>query len=609
MKLLKIVNTCNQIEINSFYKVLNEIISQLEEHEKIELEKKTDAEHFVKAFNQPTINLLYKKRLQSALNNNLMLDLITDIFIKDGNSIMSRDWFNELFQQEIKELKSSISDFRKLFNDEDNPSDINSHRLRDYKTFKSCVQTAYSNDLNSGANEKITLDELSILQTLKSSLGLSNEEARGIYYLIIGEKELEHLDIDKIITMARDECTLFHIRKQNTIFIPDEFLSILREIKGISLPDKFTRRILKALPDKQINMIKKNHGIKETERHFKIEAIVKQGINIYDILTEEVFSVDDKIPARMEFLKNLIENKLEIHLSSIGRTMDDRISNLIEYFNEQDNESNLGIARDGYEKMIKDLIAFNSEVDLLIRKEFQIQKNVELTAENMLDYSIRPRDILYLLPETLLVEFCSKMSLSHRGKNKVTVILGNYKDEKNLHLENYILIANNDIDGLKNQGIGNINVGIEFENVTRAIFTSLGFTVNEALRGEINSNKDKADIILDLGDNKIIIIECKSSKESYSKFSTVTRQMASYYKHYEKAGYTVEKCLLASGRFSEDMKQECEFFSEFDLTLIEAETLLNIHDEFKGMNRGDFPYRLFKPGVLSENVTVQALKR
>ena len=397
--------------------------------EKIELEKKTDAEHFVKAFNQPTINHLYKKRLEAALNNNLLLDLITDIFIKDGNSIMSRDWFNELFQAEIKELRSTISDFKKLFDMESNPFDSDSHRIRDYKTFKACVQTAYSNDLKSGAIEKITLDELSIIQTLKSSLGLSNEEARGIYYLIVGEKELEHLDIDKIITMARDECTLFHIRKQNTIFIPDEFISILREIKGISLPDKFTRRILKALPDKQINMIKKNHGIKETERHHKIEAIIKQGINIYDILSEEIYSPDEKIPARMETLKDLIENKLEIHLTSMGRTMADRISNLVSYFKEQDSDSNIGISRDGYEKMIRDLIYFNGGIESQIREEFQIQKNVKLSAENLLDYSIRPRDILYLLPNNRVMNFCAHKDLSTRGKNKINVILGNYRNE------------------------------------------------------------------------------------------------------------------------------------------------------------------------------------
>lgn len=607
MKLLKIVNKCNQIEINPFYKILNDIIPQIDE--KIELEKKTDAEHFVKAFTHPAINKFYSERLKTVLNNNLLLDLITDIFIKDGNCIMSRDWFNELFQAEVRELKSTIKDFKALFEKGENPFDAEISRIRDYKIFKSCTKTAYTNDLRSGVAEKITLDELSILQTLKSSLGLSSEESRAIYYLVVGEKELDNLDIDNIITMAKDECTIFYIKKKNTIYIPDEFISILREIKGISLPDKFSRRILKALPDKNINMVKKIHGIKETERHSKIEAIIKQGVSIYDILTDEIFSPQDRLQDRKDFLKDIIENKLEIHLSNTGRTIEERINILIDYLLDQDTDSNIGIARDGYDKLLRDLIDHSKEVDKLVREEFQIQKTVELNAENLLDYSIRPRDILYLLPQNTLTAFCTEQSISYRGKNKVNAVLGNYRKSENLYLENYILIANNDYDALKNQGIQNINIGLEFEGTTKMILDRLGFNVNEELRSTINSKNEKADIILDLGDNKIIIVECKSSKESYSKFATVTRQMNSYYKHYEKKGFSVEKCLLVSGTFTEDMKQESETFYDFDLTLVEAETLFNIHEEYKSIDKKKFPYRLFKPGVLSENITINALKK
>ena len=519
MKLLKIVNKCNQIEINPFYKVLNDIISQIDE--KIELEKKTDAEHFVKAFTHPAINKLYANRLMTVLNNNLLLDLITDIIIKDGNCIMSRDWFNELFHAEVKKLKSTIKDFKALFDKGENPFDADPSRIRDYKIFKACASTAFTNDLKNGAQEKITLDELSILQTLKSSLGLSSEESRALYYLVVGEKELDNLNIDDIITLAKDESTIFYKKNENTIYIPDEFISILRDIKGIQLPDKFTRRILKALPDKNINMVKKLHGIKETERHSKIEEIIKQGVSIYDILTDEIFTQNDKLQDRKDFLKDIIENKLEIHLPNTGRTIEERINFLIDYLLEQDTDSNLGIARDGYDKLLRDLTAHSKEIEQMIREEFQIQKTVELNAENMLDYNIRPRDILYLLPQNNLMSFCTDHKISYRGKNKVNAVLGNYRKSENLYLENYILIANNDYDGLKNQGIHNINVGFEFEGTTKMIFERLGFNVNEELRTAINSKNEKADIVLDLGDNKLIIVECKSSKESYSKFSTV----------------------------------------------------------------------------------------
>lgn len=576
--------------------------------EKIELEKNTDAEHYVRTFNKVSIYKEYKERLQKAINDNLLLDLITDIFIKDGNCIMSRDWFNELFKQEILSLKSIIDDFKELFGGNSNPFEAEDSRIRDYNVFRACVSTAFHNDEAKGKNASISLDELSVLQTLKVELGLSNEEARGIYYLEIGDDELNNLDIDEVIIMAKNEGLIFNINSKKTILVPDEFVKILRDIKGIPLADKFTRRILKALPDKQINKIKRNHGIKESEKHLKIEAIIKRGINIYDILSQEIYEQGDKTSIKMEFLKGFIEGSLDIHLNTLGRTVNDRIRLLVEYFMEQDNESNLGITRDGYDQLLRELFDFDNGIDACIREEFQIQPNVILNAETLLDYSIRPKDILYLIPLKQLVDFCSLKNLSHKGKNKVQVILNSYQNSENLYLQHYTLFAKNDISGLKNQGISGIDVGIEFENTTKTIFKGLGFNVNESLRAKINTNKEKADIVLDLGNDKVIIVECKASKDSYSTFSTVSRQLASYHKHYTENGYTVEKCILASGSFTDDMKQEVDKFYNFDVTLVEAETLVNIHDKFKSLNKREFPFRLFKPGVLSEMSTISALK-
>ena len=56
------------------------------------------------------------------------------------------------------------------------------------------------------------------------------------------------------------------------------------------------------------------------------------------------------------------------------------------------------------------------------------------------------------------------------------------------------------------------------------------------------------------------------------------------------------------------MKQEVNKFYDFDITLIEAETLINIHDEFKSLKHKQFPFRLFKSGLLSEMNTVSALR-
>ena len=67
-------------------------------------------------------------------------------------------------------------------------------------------------------------------------------------------------------------------------------------------------------------------------------------------------------------------------------------------------------------------------------------------------------------------------------------------------------------------------LGLKFEDVTQAVFEKLGFNV--VFRKSIIH---KIDLVLNLGDDGLIIIECKTIKESgYNKFSSVTRQMKSY---------------------------------------------------------------------------------
>lgn len=91
---------------------------------------------------------------------------------------------------------------------------------------------------------------------------------------------------------------------------------MLREIKGISLAEKYTRRIVKCLDDRQINKIKKNYGIKEVERYEKIESIIKKGVSIRKILSDEIFDEKTRENEKKKILYDIIENKLEIHLAS-----------------------------------------------------------------------------------------------------------------------------------------------------------------------------------------------------------------------------------------------------------------------------------------------------
>ncbi|MCJ7814204.1 MAG: hypothetical protein MUP34_02145 [Candidatus Atribacteria bacterium] len=606
MKLLKIINVMTQSEISRFYNILTAIISEIDES--ISLEKSTDAEDFVKTFNSPEINNKYQLELKKSLQNDVFLDILSDIIVRDGNCMMSRDWLKVLAEKEIKSIKERMKFFQEIL--ESKNRDIETKRIRDYRIFLNCTKTAFDNDLSAGNEARISAGECTILFTLKNELGLSNDEYRTLLYLAIGNCELEKLDIDESIRKLRDNGIAFFKRSSQNIYIPDEIINMLREIKGINLAEKFTRRIIKCLDDRQINKIKKNHGIKEIERYEKIESIIKKGVSVRKILSDEIFDEDTKENEKKKILFDIIDNKLEIHLTSYGKTVDERIDHLLTYFKKLNEDTNIGISRDGFERMLQDLKKLKN-VEKLVRTEFEIEPKVELTSETLLDYNILPKDILYLIPLDDLKSFCNDRKISYRGKNIINCILSSYRESENIYIENYVLIANNDINSLKNNGIDikSKDVGSVFENTTKAIFKRLSLNVNEELKKRINTKRDKADIILDLGNQEIIIIECKSSKKDYSKFSSVIRQIKSYAQEYSRNGFKIKGVIIVSGCFTDDFIRECDTFYDLNVTLIEAQTLLNIYEEFKQSKLNVFPVTLFRHGLLQEDVIVKVLKK
>jgi len=606
MKLLKIINLMTQTEISKFYNILTAIISDIDES--INLEKSTDAEHFVKTFNRPEIYKKYQSELQKSLQNDVFLDILSDIVVRDGNCIMSRDWFKILIEKEIKSIKERIKYFQEILKMKNR--DIESKRIRDYRIFLNCTKMAFNNDITVGNEARITSDEWTILFVLKNELGLSSDEYRTLLYLAIGNCELEKTDIDESIKKLRESGIGFYKKSQQNIYIPDEIINMLREIKGISLAEKYTRRIIKCLDDKQINKIKKNHGIKEKERYEKIESIIKKGVSVKKILNDEIFDDDTKENEKKKMLFDIIENKLEIHLASYGKTVDERIERLIAYFKNLDKDVNIGISRDGFERMLLDLRKIKN-LEKLVRTEFEIEQKVELNSETLLDYNIRPKDILYLIPLDELKSFCANRKISYRGKNIINCILASYRESENIYIENYVLIANNDINGLKNNGIEikSKDIGLAFENTTKAIFKRLSLNVNEELKKRINSKRDKADIILDLGNQEIMIVECKSTKNQYSKFTSVIRQMKSYAQLYKRNGFNIKGIIIVSSCFTDDFIHECDTFYDLHVTLIEATTLINIYEEFKQSKLNVFPVKLFRHGLLQEDVILKALKK
>src|SRR5690606_24367699 len=242
---------------------------------------------------------------------------------------------------------------------------------------------------------------------------------------------------------------------------------------------------------------------------------------------------------------------------------------------------------------------------------FQIQEEFVLFGELLLDYNIKPRDILDLMPTEDLKFFVVENGVAQRG-DAIQNILAHYKDTENLLLENYEKVAYRDLNSLKANGITTKEqeLGLKFEELTKKIFVELGFNVDEELKKSLNTNKDMVDILLQIENGDVIIVECKTNKErGYNKFSTVSRQLKAYKSLLEKNKRRVVKILLLAPEFSDDFIMECELNTELNLSLLTASSLLKIHDSFKSSNYDVFPHVLFRDVVINEQRIVKALRQ
>lgn len=144
------------------------------------------------------------------------------------------------------------------------------------------------------------------------------------------------------------------------------------------------------------------------------------------------------------------------------------------------------------------------------------------------------------------------------------------------------------------------------------LFEELKLNVDEVLRKSISTTKDKIDILISIADKEVILIECKSVKETgYNKFSSVSRQIKSYKKVLEKNEYRVVKSLLIAPEFTDDFVNDVEMDYDLNLSLIEASTLLGISRAFKENKKlKEFPYMLLMKDVLiHEERIIKALNK
>ncbi len=610
MKLIDVLDRTNTIEKTSFYKVLNNLIDEGGTDEIQEIldnnsrsVKEIDYENIQKVFLLLRDN--YKSFIKRELSSNLsQLDVIIDLLIRDGNSILNDRWFEDLYRMEIEELRESSSAFNTLIDNQSREFEPN--RLRDYTIYRNCVVTAYTNDEKNNTDLKVTSDEFSLLQTLSDSLELSNEEVRLINYHVV---PLEPIDREVLIKKLKDLAIIFYHKKDDSVYIPDEVVKILRELRGKRIADKFLRRVLKSLTGPQLNLICKRHNINQRiQGNQKVKAIINQGISLKSLLSHDIHKENVNVNDRKKELNKIMEY---FNIPPKGTTLDDKIDFIISHFNTVEKDETIGISLDGYRALCSDLKSILPELNEYLRTEFQFQETQVLNGEFLINHNLKPRDILDLLTKEDLRKLCDQKEISFRG-DEIQNILKTYTDTESIYIENFINIGNRDLKALKmnNIEISTAELGLKYEFIAKLLFQELGFQVNDELKNEVNTKKDKIDILLSIAEDEVIIVECKTAKSTkYNKFSSCSRQIKSYQRNLENKGFRVIKTLLIAPDFTPDFIEDCDLDIELNLSLITSETLYNIWKGFKDAPQQVFPTNLLmRDALINDKKILKALK-
>ena len=176
------------------------------------------------------------------------------------------------------------------------------------------------------------------------------------------------------MTELKDTGIIFFNRKTQTVFISDEIVWILREIQGIEIPSKYQRRILRHLTDAEINLVARKHHIdRKLKKEDKIQAILEQGINITNLLSNDIFKDDVSKSDKAKRIEDLITKELELDLSKMGRSLEERVSLVIEYDKDFERDDTISLSRDGYRNLLNLMVEFSPKLNEMVRNEFELQ--------------------------------------------------------------------------------------------------------------------------------------------------------------------------------------------------------------------------------------------
>ncbi len=619
MKLIQLLGTVNQIERTSFLRILDGFCADVRKGEAVPEVDRLLSESDGKLKNVDDINIAalfqhfsarYSDHLQERLVfGDRQLGVLVDILVRDGNAIMSREWFAHLHRQELDRLRGQVQTAALEIEAGRDPAAC-TPRQRDYATYFACVRTAYENDDLSNRERRISWDERSILNTLAQNLDLSHEEVRAVEHNVVA---IEQPDLDGLITLLKDAGIVFYQRKSSTLFIADEVVWLLRDQMGIELATKYQRRVLRHLSDAELNRVARRHNIDRTlGRPGKLSELLASGISMVGMLLNDIHREGTSKTDRAGRIQLLLEKELEIDVPKYGRSLEQKVQTLVEYFRAQERDESASLSADGYGKLLHNLREQLPVVNDRLKEDFELQPDDVMSAELLSSYSIQPRDVLYLLTKAELKDFCTAQEISSRG-NLILNVLKKYRNIEDLLLENIELIGGRDLASLREKGLSvkESELGALYEQLTRRAFQKLGLKVDEKLAAKLNTKRAKIDVLLNLGNDEVIVVECKTKKDRhYDNYSGVTRQLASYEKLCVDRGLRVRHHVVIANDFSEDFVGECEYDDELSLSLLTSRGLSRIVESYLESKRAEFPIKLLlKAGLLNEERIATVLTR
>jgi hypothetical protein len=604
MKLNQVLSIVNQVEKSKFITSLDKLCLDAAKSNKKLAKTIDNIDGQIKNASGSEITQLYfavkdfykiavKEQI---LMNSAQINLLVNILSRDGNCVARISWIENLYVKEWNSLQTLAKELQSEIK-ADTVSCV-TDRAKALSIYHACMTEAYVNDKRVNRDSKVTDDERGILNVLSSHLGLTTDECAAIEHLVDAIPKDGVLDA---LNILRDIGVVFISKKRQEVFIPDEIVELLNDIQGKDLADKHRLRLLRTFSDAEISNVLRAHGRKTRgiSRTDKIHTVIHSGINAQNLLASDMHLPEDNQNQRKERLKQLIAD-LEIDTDKLGTTLDERIQLILSSLTNATEKEFDSLSASGFKELLKTLEEHFPTIIKVVKSQFELEENELVDTDKLRTLSITPYDILYLLSNDEIKAVRDSMALTKRG-NARFAILESFANATDKLIENFDALARRDINMLREVGaeVVEADIGVKFEEVTKAIFELLDLHIDEDVRKEINTSKDKADIIISLGDNDIIIGEAKTCKSGdFAKYSSTSRQVKAYVNRAENIGKRVAQVLIIAPSFSEDFIESAEMDTEVNISLLEAKGLKLILDAFKSKRNPKFSAKLLTKGGL-----------